>query len=80
MGTDERQSVEDIRAMRDLLKERGFQVTDVEAQKPPGTSAKGPQLLYWEVPGGTHDENSWSKRVDVVLADLLPSSRGIPQE
>ena len=68
MGTKEAQAdkdnngvpdtIDDIRATRDLLEKRGYQV--------------GKNLIYWEVPGGTHSEGSWSEVIPVTYVSLFP--------
>lgn len=66
--------LDDSRDLRDLLKERGYAVHDVgfTGGVVPDAKSTGRDLYYWEVPGATHDEASWSRRIDKVLMGLYP--------
>jgi predicted alpha/beta superfamily hydrolase len=59
VGTREpRHAVADARRLRDALLRKGWR--------------EGADLRYVEVPGGTHDEKAWARRVPEVLKFLFP--------
>jgi len=62
IGTDEGstplEEVQNAAAFRDVLVSKGWVLGD--------------DLSYLEIPNATHDELSWSKRIDKILASLYP--------
>ena len=53
--------IDDLRTLRAILLAQGYH--------------EGEDLLYREYEGGTHDEASWSERVDEVLAYFFPPEK-----
>jgi len=62
IGTQEgARVVQDVRAFRDVLMAKGW--------------IPGRELHYEEVPGGTHDEEAWARRVGPFLRYLFPATK-----
>ncbi|HEY4000808.1 MAG TPA: alpha/beta hydrolase-fold protein, partial [Candidatus Xenobia bacterium] len=57
-GSDPAAMVQDAEALRDVLEHRGY--------------VDGQNLEYHEIPGATHDEDSWAHRAGYVLAWMFP--------
>lgn len=55
--------IDDLRTMRAVLLSHGY--------------VENEDLIYREIEGGTHDENSWSERVGEVLTEFFPKKSPI---
>lgn len=60
-GGGDRQTLIDVRDLRRALEKQGYR--------------DGEALSYWEIPGGRHDEQSWSARLPAVLQFVVPADR-----